>query len=77
MILKQFKSIEIWSAPTLTSIVLLPVELGHGTFVRLVGGIVTLTTGLADEVTTDFLQPFRVLHLLETHWRLRLRVHAG
>ena len=50
------------------SVILLPIELSHGTFVWLVGGIVTLTTGLVDEVAANFLQPLRILNLLEAHW---------
>ena len=56
---------------------LLTVELGHGTFIRLVSGIVALAARLViREVAADFLQSLRILHLLVAHGRLCLRVHS-
>ena len=58
-------------------ILLLPVELGHGTFVWLVSRIVTLAAGLVGEVAANFLfQSLCILDLLEAHWRLGLGIHA-
>ena len=56
--------------------VLLVVERSHGTFVCLIIGIVTLSTVLVDEVTSNFLQSLCVLDLLEAHRRLRLWIHS-
>ena len=56
--------------------VLLVVELSHGTFVCVISRIVTLSTLLVDEVAANFLQSLGVLHLLEAHRGLRLWVHS-
>ncbi len=58
------------------SVVLLVVELSHGTFVCLISRIVTLSTLLVDEVTANFLQSLGVLDLFEAHRGLRLWVHS-
>ena len=57
-------------------VLLLVVELSHGTFICLISRMVTLPTLLGDEVARNFLQSLGVLHLLEAHRGLRLWVHS-